>query len=80
MASSRVSSKVQIKKIRWLQIFSDLKYDRPNELTDRQLSNEMEAIAAAYHIFRNAAQPGFTYIEDMDLRRFMKIRQAGTFG
>ncbi|KAJ0523259.1 putative mechanosensitive ion channel MscS, LSM domain superfamily [Helianthus annuus] len=46
-------------------------YDGPNESTDRQISNEMEAIAAAYHIFRNVAQPGFTYIEDMDLRRFM---------
>ncbi|KAF5805986.1 hypothetical protein HanXRQr2_Chr05g0215871 [Helianthus annuus] len=41
------------------QIFSDLKYDRPNELMVRQISNEMEAIAAAYHIFRNVAQPGF---------------------
>ncbi|KAJ0747243.1 hypothetical protein HanOQP8_Chr05g0187151 [Helianthus annuus] len=39
----------------------------------RQISNEMEAIAAAYHIFRNVAQPGFMYIEDMDLRRFMTI-------
>ncbi|MFS7981422.1 putative mechanosensitive ion channel MscS, LSM domain superfamily [Helianthus anomalus] len=46
-------------------------YDRTNESTDRQIANEMEAIAAAYHIFRNVAQPGFTYIEDVDLRRFM---------
>ncbi|KAI7728025.1 hypothetical protein M8C21_006092, partial [Ambrosia artemisiifolia] len=46
-------------------------YDRPSESTDRQISNEMEAIAAAYHIFRNVAQPGVTYIEDLDLRRFM---------
>ncbi|KAI7728021.1 hypothetical protein M8C21_006088, partial [Ambrosia artemisiifolia] len=46
-------------------------YDRPSESTDRQISNEMEAIAAAYHIFRNVAQPGFAYIEDLDLRRFM---------
>lgn len=38
---------------------------------DKEINNEMEAIAAAYHIFRNVAQPGFTYIEDLDLRRFM---------
>ncbi|KAM0025808.1 hypothetical protein Hdeb2414_s0021g00578961 [Helianthus debilis subsp. tardiflorus] len=45
--------------------------NRPNELTDLQISNEMEAIAVAYHIIRNVAMPGFTYIEDTDLRRFM---------
>ncbi|CAI9285407.1 unnamed protein product [Lactuca saligna] len=38
---------------------------------DKEITSEMEAIAAAYHIFRNVAQPGFTYIEDIDLRRFM---------
>ncbi|KAI3524062.1 hypothetical protein L1887_02686 [Cichorium endivia] len=41
------------------------------ESTDKEITSEMEAIAAAYHIFRNVAQPGFTYIEDIDLRRFM---------
>ncbi|KAI3803210.1 hypothetical protein L1987_31359 [Smallanthus sonchifolius] len=46
-------------------------YDRPSESADNQISNEMEAIAAAYHIFRNVAQPSSTYIEDVDLRRFM---------
>ncbi|KAK9050193.1 hypothetical protein SSX86_002548 [Deinandra increscens subsp. villosa] len=46
-------------------------YDRPSESADKEISSEMEAIAAAYHIFRNVAQPGFTYIEDLDLRRFM---------
>ncbi|XP_076936882.1 mechanosensitive ion channel protein 10-like [Bidens hawaiensis] len=47
-------------------------YDGPNEsAADKEINNEMEAIAAAYHIFRNVAQPGFTYIEDLDLRRFM---------
>ncbi|KAD6794862.1 hypothetical protein E3N88_05758 [Mikania micrantha] len=46
-------------------------YDRPSESADKEITNEMEAIAAAYHIFRNVAQPGFTYIEDLDLRRFM---------
>ncbi|PWA71710.1 Like-Sm (LSM) domain-containing protein [Artemisia annua] len=46
-------------------------YENPNESADKEINNEMEAIAAAYHIFRNVAQPGFTYIEEMDLRRFM---------
>ncbi|KAJ0677265.1 putative mechanosensitive ion channel MscS, LSM domain superfamily [Helianthus annuus] len=46
-------------------------YDRPPESADKEITSEMEAIAAAYHIFRNVAQPGFTYIEDLDLRRFM---------
>ncbi|KAD2394120.1 hypothetical protein R6Q59_013144 [Mikania micrantha] len=46
-------------------------YDRPSESADKEITNEMEAIAAAYHIFRNVAQPGSTYIEDLDLRRFM---------
>ncbi|KAK9060604.1 hypothetical protein SSX86_021310 [Deinandra increscens subsp. villosa] len=46
-------------------------YDGPSDSADKEITNEMEAIAAAYHIFRNVAQPGFTYIEDLDLRRFM---------
>ncbi|KAL4590174.1 hypothetical protein LXL04_003098 [Taraxacum kok-saghyz] len=41
------------------------------ESTDKEITSEMEAIAAAYHIFRNVAPHGFTYIEDIDLRRFM---------
>lgn len=36
-----------------------------------EITNEMEAIAAAYHIFRNVAQPGLTYIDEEDLLRFM---------
>lgn len=46
-------------------------YDRPSESADKEITNEMEAIAAAYHIFRNVAQPGSKCIEDVDLRRFM---------
>ncbi|CAI9771505.1 unnamed protein product [Fraxinus pennsylvanica] len=46
-------------------------YDRGNEQTDKEITNEEEAIAAAYHIFRNAAQPGCNYIDEFDLRRFM---------
>ncbi|KAL0311831.1 UNVERIFIED_CONTAM: Mechanosensitive ion channel protein 10 [Sesamum radiatum] len=46
-------------------------YDGGNEQTDKEITNEEEAIAAAYHIFRNVAQPGCNYIDELDLRRFM---------
>jgi hypothetical protein len=32
--------------------------DGGGEQTDKEITNEMEATAAAYHIFRNVAQPG----------------------
>ncbi|KAJ4708968.1 Mechanosensitive ion channel protein [Melia azedarach] len=41
------------------------------EQADKEITNEMEARAAAYHIFRNVAQPGSKYIEEDDLLRFM---------
>ncbi|WVZ21640.1 hypothetical protein V8G54_008962 [Vigna mungo] len=34
--------------------------DGENEQTDKEITNEMEATAAAYHIFRNVAPPGCT--------------------
>ncbi|KAL2487059.1 Mechanosensitive ion channel protein 10 [Abeliophyllum distichum] len=46
-------------------------YDGGNEQADKEITNEEEAIAAAYHIFRNVAQPGSNYIDELDLRRFM---------
>lgn len=46
-------------------------YEVGNEQSDKEITNEEEAIAAAYHIFRNIAQPGCKYIDEMDLRRFM---------
>nr|XP_043624648.1 mechanosensitive ion channel protein 10-like [Erigeron canadensis] len=52
-------------------VIEESAYDGPSDSADKEITNEMEAIAAAYHIFRNVAQPGFTYIEDIDLRRFM---------
>ncbi|XP_022851850.1 mechanosensitive ion channel protein 10-like [Olea europaea var. sylvestris] len=42
-----------------------------NEQADKEITNKEEAIAAAYHIFRNVAQPGCNYIDELDLRRFM---------
>ncbi|XP_010453270.1 PREDICTED: mechanosensitive ion channel protein 10 [Camelina sativa] len=42
------------------------------EQADRgEITSEMEALAAAYHVFRNVAQPLFNYIEEEDLLRFM---------
>ncbi|KAH7523866.1 mechanosensitive ion channel protein 10 [Ziziphus jujuba] len=41
------------------------------EQTDKEITNEMEATAAAYYIFRNVAQPGCNYIDEDDLLRFM---------
>nr|KYP45591.1 Uncharacterized protein At5g12080 family [Cajanus cajan] len=45
--------------------------DGENEQTDKEITNEMEATAAAYYIFRNVAAPGCTYIDEDELRRFM---------
>ncbi|WCJ29356.1 Mechanosensitive ion channel protein 10 [Euphorbia peplus] len=39
--------------------------------TDTEITNEMEAIAAAYQIFRNVAKPGSKYIDEEDLLRFL---------
>uniref|UniRef100_A0A1J3EPA9 Mechanosensitive ion channel protein n=1 Tax=Noccaea caerulescens TaxID=107243 RepID=A0A1J3EPA9_NOCCA len=41
------------------------------EKTDKEITNEMEAVAAAYDIFNNVAQPNQSYIEEDDLLRFM---------
>ncbi|CAH2061230.1 unnamed protein product [Thlaspi arvense] len=38
---------------------------------DKEITNEMEAVAAAYDIFNNVAQPNHNYIEENDLLRFM---------
>ncbi|CAI9755747.1 unnamed protein product [Fraxinus pennsylvanica] len=46
-------------------------YDGGNEQMDKEITNEEEAIAAAYHIFRNVAQPESTYIDELDLQSFM---------
>uniref|UniRef100_A0A6N2LAW1 Mechanosensitive ion channel protein n=1 Tax=Salix viminalis TaxID=40686 RepID=A0A6N2LAW1_SALVM len=41
------------------------------EQSDKEITNEMEATAAAYYIFMNVAQPGCKYIDEDDLLRFM---------
>lgn len=42
-----------------------------NEQTDKEITNEEEAIAAAYYIFRNVANPGSMHIYELDLTKFM---------
>ncbi|ESQ41965.1 hypothetical protein EUTSA_v10015373mg [Eutrema salsugineum] len=41
------------------------------ERADKEITNDMEAVAAAYDIFNNVAQPNSCYIEEDDLLRFM---------
>jgi H2-forming N5,N10-methylenetetrahydromethanopterin dehydrogenase-like enzyme len=41
------------------------------ERTDKEITNEMEAVAAAYDVFNNVAKPNHNYIEEDDLLRFM---------
>ncbi|KAJ8774065.1 hypothetical protein K2173_009496 [Erythroxylum novogranatense] len=51
--------------------FPTVSYDQDDENNEEMISSEMEAIAAAYHIFRNVAEPGCKYISEDDLRRFL---------
>ncbi|PHT40327.1 hypothetical protein CQW23_19181 [Capsicum baccatum] len=51
--------------------FGENDYDVGCEQADKEINNEEEAIAAAYHIFRNVASPGSKYIDEYDLRRFL---------
>lgn len=46
-------------------------YDGGGEQADKEITNEMEAIAAAYHIFNNVAQTDCMDIHEYDLRRFL---------
>ncbi|WJX35399.1 hypothetical protein P8452_23395 [Trifolium repens] len=47
-------------------------YDVDNEQTDKEITNEMEATAAAYYVFRNvAASASCKDIDEDELRRFM---------
>ncbi|CAL5434712.1 unnamed protein product [Camellia sinensis] len=46
-------------------------YDGGGEQTDKEITSEMEAIAAAYHIFKNVAPTDCEYINVEDLSRFM---------
>ncbi|CAH8271632.1 unnamed protein product [Arabidopsis lyrata] len=41
------------------------------EQKDKEITNEMEAVAAAYEVFNNVAKPNHNYIEEDDLLRFM---------
>lgn len=45
--------------------------DEEEQQPDREITNEWEAKAAAYQIFRNVAKPRSKFIEEEDLLRFM---------
>ncbi|KAI3411585.1 uncharacterized protein J3R85_017760 [Psidium guajava] len=49
------------------------------EQADKEITNEMEARAAAYHIFINVAQPGCKYFDEDDLQRFMIKEEVELF-
>ncbi|KAG9157054.1 hypothetical protein Leryth_009092 [Lithospermum erythrorhizon] len=46
-------------------------FNEGNQQIDKEITNEEEAIAAAYHIYRNVVPQGCSYIDEYDLRRFM---------
>ncbi|KAK3436054.1 hypothetical protein EUGRSUZ_C00714 [Eucalyptus grandis] len=46
-------------------------HDGGAEQADKEITSEMEAMVAAYHIFNNVAQAGCKYFDEDDLRRFM---------
>ncbi|KAL3650728.1 hypothetical protein CASFOL_007131 [Castilleja foliolosa] len=51
-------------------------YGGANAQMDKEINNEEEAIAAAYHIFRNVAQPGCKFIDELDLLRFVSKEEV----
>lgn len=42
----------------------------------KEITNEWEAKAAAENIFKNVSKPGYKYIEEEDLLRFMKLDEV----
>lgn len=46
------------------------------ELKSAEITNEWEAKAAAYRIFKNVAKPNYKYIDEDDLLRFMKKEEV----
>ncbi|PKI70098.1 hypothetical protein CRG98_009561 [Punica granatum] len=53
--------------------------DGGGEQPNKPITNDMEAMAAAYHIFRNVAQPGCKYFDEDDLFRFMIKEEVNLF-
>ncbi|KAE8665562.1 Mechanosensitive channel of small conductance-like 10, putative isoform 3 [Hibiscus syriacus] len=51
--------------------FDENTYDEDGELADGEITNEEEAIYAAYQIFRNISRPYSRYFDEDDLLRFM---------
>ncbi|XP_043698096.1 mechanosensitive ion channel protein 10-like [Telopea speciosissima] len=50
--------------------------DEEGEQKDKEITNEWQAKAAAYQIFRNVAKPGNKYIDEEDLRRFLNKEEV----
>ncbi|GMH18096.1 hypothetical protein Nepgr_019937 [Nepenthes gracilis] len=50
--------------------------DEGGEQSSKEITSEWEAKSAAYQIFKNVAKPGYKYIEEDDLMRFMKKEDA----
>ncbi|XP_042503204.1 mechanosensitive ion channel protein 10 [Macadamia integrifolia] len=50
--------------------------DEEGEQKDKEITNEWQAKAAAYQIFRNVAKPGTKYIDEEDLRRFLNKEEV----
>ncbi|KAG6497358.1 mechanosensitive ion channel protein 10-like [Zingiber officinale] len=47
-----------------------------SELRDQEITNEWDAKAAAFQIFKNVAKPGYKYIEEEDLLRFLSKEEV----
>ncbi|KAF5194765.1 Mechanosensitive ion channel protein [Thalictrum thalictroides] len=47
-----------------------------SEQKDSEITNEWEAKAAAYKIFKNVAKPGIKYIDEEDLLRFLSKKEV----
>nr|XP_009409218.1 PREDICTED: mechanosensitive ion channel protein 10-like isoform X3 [Musa acuminata subsp. malaccensis] len=47
-----------------------------SEQMDKEITSEWEAKAAAYRIFKNVAKPGYKYIDEEDLLRFLSKEEV----
>uniref|UniRef100_A0A0D6QRW5 Mechanosensitive ion channel protein n=1 Tax=Araucaria cunninghamii TaxID=56994 RepID=A0A0D6QRW5_ARACU len=51
---------------------------RSGHQRDKEITSELEAMAAAKNIFKNVAKPGAKYIEEKDLLRFLKMSEVAS--
>ncbi|XP_065014561.1 mechanosensitive ion channel protein 10-like isoform X3 [Musa acuminata AAA Group] len=50
--------------------------EEASEQMDKEITSEWEAKAAAYRIFKNVAKPGYKYIDEEDLLRFLSKEEV----